>query len=69
MTKEEKIKMTKLLAKQASGENTVKDSIDLLKLLREREMETYIDDQDIETLALCNAAMLGIVADVLGKLK
>ncbi|MCI5862930.1 MAG: hypothetical protein MRZ89_03380 [Lachnospiraceae bacterium] len=68
MTKKEKIKVTQLLAQQITGENTVKDSIDLLKILRKRKTEVYLDDHDIETLVLCNSAMLSVVVDVLEEL-
>lgn len=68
MTVEQKIKITQLLAQQVTGKNTVKDSIALLKLLSKRGTEAYIDDQDIEALALSNAAMLTVVVDILGKL-
>lgn len=68
MTIEEQIKVSQLLAQQVVGENTVKDSIDLLKLLRKRDLESYMYDYDIEKLALCNAAMLAVVVDILGEL-
>lgn len=68
MTIEEQIKVSQLLAQQVVGENTVKDSIDLLKLLRKRKLEVYADDHDIETLALCNSVMLAVVVDILEKL-
>lgn len=68
MTVEQKIKITQLLAQQVLGENTVKDSIDLLKLLRKRMLEEYKDDHDIEAVVLSNSAMLTVVVDILEEL-
>lgn len=68
MTKEQQIKINQLLAQQVLGENTVKDSIDLLKLLRKRMLEEYKDDHDIEALVLSNSAMLTVVVDILEEL-
>lgn len=68
MTTKQQIKINQLLAQQVVGKNTVKDSIDLLKLMNIQKQEAYIDDHDIEALALSNSAMLAVVVDVLGKL-
>lgn len=65
---EEALEGLKLAVQQIEGSNTVKDSIDLLKLMSKRQQEIYENDLDINTLAICNTEMLSVVVDVLEEL-
>lgn len=68
MTIEESLKIVKLLKQHYNGSNTLKDEIDLLKLLRKNQDERSINNYDMDEMVSFNTGILEVVVSVLEEL-